>query len=225
MNWLTDIRAVTFDAGGTLFEPWPSVGHVYSDVAAEHGWPGLSPANLNERFIAAWKSRGTFDYSRRAWAELVDLTFAGLCDPLPSASFFDAIYDRFKRPDVWRVYDDVRSVLESLRAGGLKLAIISNWDERLGPLLDRLQLAPFFEVITVSHFAGAQKPSAQIFMSTATQLELAPKAILHVGDSEREDFNGALAAGFRAAWLTRGAARAGPRGLQSLRELCPSENG
>ena len=27
------IRAVTFDVGGTLIQVWPSVGHVYADVA------------------------------------------------------------------------------------------------------------------------------------------------------------------------------------------------
>src|SRR5580700_10426449 len=31
------IRAVTFDVGGTLIEPWPSVGRVYAEVAARHG--------------------------------------------------------------------------------------------------------------------------------------------------------------------------------------------
>ena len=41
------IRAVTFDVGGTLIEPWPSVGHVYAEVAAQHGWAGLSIEALN----------------------------------------------------------------------------------------------------------------------------------------------------------------------------------
>jgi hypothetical protein len=34
---LSGIRAVTFDVGGTLIEPWPSVGRVYAEVAARHG--------------------------------------------------------------------------------------------------------------------------------------------------------------------------------------------
>ena len=31
------LEAVSLDAGGTLFQPWPSVGEVYADVASRHG--------------------------------------------------------------------------------------------------------------------------------------------------------------------------------------------
>jgi phosphoglycolate phosphatase-like HAD superfamily hydrolase len=47
------IQAVTFDVGGTLIDPWPSVGHVYAAVAAEHGLTGVDPESLNVRFAAA----------------------------------------------------------------------------------------------------------------------------------------------------------------------------
>ena len=30
------IKAITFDVGGTLIEPWPSVGHAYAGVAARY---------------------------------------------------------------------------------------------------------------------------------------------------------------------------------------------
>ena len=36
MTHLGHIQAVTFDVGGTLIRPWPSVGHVYAEVAARH---------------------------------------------------------------------------------------------------------------------------------------------------------------------------------------------
>ncbi len=42
------IRAVTFDVGGTLIEPWPSVGHVYAEVAARHGVAAIDVATLNQ---------------------------------------------------------------------------------------------------------------------------------------------------------------------------------
>jgi len=37
MSSSSDIRAITFDVGGTLIAPWPSVGHIYSDIAARFG--------------------------------------------------------------------------------------------------------------------------------------------------------------------------------------------
>src|ERR1051326_9281154 len=71
------IRAITFDVGGTLIDPWPSVGHVYAAVAAESGLPAYDPAVLNAQFVAAWRAKANFDYSRAAWASLVVSTFAG----------------------------------------------------------------------------------------------------------------------------------------------------
>ncbi len=72
------IRAVTFDAGGTLIEVWPSVGQVYAEVATRHGVADLSPDLLNRRFAAAWRAAKDFSYSRADWAALVDATFRGL---------------------------------------------------------------------------------------------------------------------------------------------------
>src|SRR6185436_4619282 len=72
------VRAVTLDVGGTLIQPWPSVGHVYAAVASECGVSGLAPESLNHQFKLAWAARAPFDYSRAAWRELVNRTFAGL---------------------------------------------------------------------------------------------------------------------------------------------------
>ena len=65
----------------------------------------------------------------------MDQTFAGLTKARPSETFFHELYERFARPDAWEVFPDVVSVLEELAESGLKLGVISNWDERLRPLL------------------------------------------------------------------------------------------
>ena len=88
MNPFSHICAVTFDVGGTLIEPWPSVGHVYAEVAARHGVNHADPAVLNRQFTAAWRGRKNFNYTRTDWADLVDQTFVGLSDVLPSRTFF-----------------------------------------------------------------------------------------------------------------------------------------
>src|SRR5438132_1564682 len=108
------IQAVTFDAGGTLIQPWPSVGHVYAEVAARHGLKNISPENLNKNFAAAWRAKKNFQHTRQDWAGLVDQTFGGLCEPPPSRTFFPAIYERFAEAEVWRIYDDVLPALEAL---------------------------------------------------------------------------------------------------------------
>ena len=188
-----EIKAVTFDVGGTLIEPWPSVGHVYADVAETHGFH-FKPDDLNQRFRAAWKAKRDFRHSRGDWSILVRATFGtDACD-----AFFPELYDRFASAKVWRVFDDVRPALMRLKAQGLKLGIISNWDERLRPLLDQMELTPFFDVIVVSHEVGFCKPAPQIFREALKRLEMRAEEVLHVGDSETEDLLGASSAGMQA---------------------------
>jgi putative hydrolase of the HAD superfamily len=198
-----DIRAVTFDVGGTLIRPWPSVGHVYGKVAEEHGHKKINPEILNQQFAAGWQAKKHFDHSRAAWFDLVKKTFAGLADERAVGDFFDDLYDRFASPAAWRVFDDVHCALESLRGRGLRLGIISNWDERLRPLLAQLQLDHIFEPTIISIEVGFAKPSAGIFQRAASALCLDPRRVLHVGDSRAEDFSGARAAGFQAILLDR----------------------
>ena len=197
------VQAVTFDVGGTLISVWPSVGEVYADVAANHGLPGLNPGELARRFGAAWSRRANFGYRRHEWEAIVDEIFAGLAPERPSRTFFDALYRRFDEPECWRIHSDVVEVLEALRERGVRLGLISNWDDRLRPLLTRLDLARWFEVIVISCEAGWVKPDRRIFETAAHAFWLQPGAILHVGDCLSEDVAGARAAGFRALLLDR----------------------
>src|SRR6185312_7171460 len=71
------IQALTFDVGGTLIQPWPSVGRVYAEVAAQHGVKNLSPEKLNKKFATAWRAKKNFQHTHEDWADVVDQTFAG----------------------------------------------------------------------------------------------------------------------------------------------------
>jgi putative hydrolase of the HAD superfamily len=219
------IQAVTFDVGGTLIEPWPSVGHIYASVAERHGWPGLSVETLDRQFAGAWRALENFRYTREEWAALVDATFQGLVGTPPSRTFFPELYECFAEAEAWRVFEDVVPVLKALRARKLKLGVISNWDERLLPLLRRLKLHDYFDAVTVSCDVGFAKPSPVIFERAARELALPPGAILHVGDSAAMDVAGARGAGLRATRLQRGAAAAATRPDSPAVSLSPPERG
>ncbi len=214
----SSIRAVTFDVGGTLIEPWPSVGDVYGQVAQRHG-VRVAPEILNQRFAAAWKAKKNFGYKKSDWAALVDETFSGLAATRPSASFFLELYEQFACAAAWRVFEDVRPCLDRLQRSGIKLGAISNWDERLRPLLKALALDRYFDTIAISSEEGHRKPEPEIFHSAARQLQTPPQAILHIGDSRAEDFEGARAVGFQALLLTRGPAAGKDGSIASLDEL------
>lgn len=212
------LQAITFDVGGTLIEPWPSVGHVYAEVAARHG-VDADADQLNRQFAQAWQAKSDFDYSRSAWSRVVSRTFGGRAEPLPDLPFFDELYERFTAPDVWRIYDDVLPALESLFDRGLKLAIVSNWDERLRPLLKCLKLDGYFDAVAVSCEVGFAKPSPVIFQEALKHLGVPADAVVHVGDSLEEDVRGALSAGCDGVLVARnGGAGAGDE-LRSLSEL------
>ncbi len=218
MSPVAPIQAVSFDVGGTLIEPWPSVGHIYADVAARHGVKAPAPETLNRQFAAAWRAKQNFDYSQPAWFALVRQTFGDQAAVLPEELFPD-LYQHFAEPAVWRVHEDVWPTLENLSRRGLRLAVISNWDERLRPLLAALKLDAYFETIIVSCEIGFTKPSPVIFELAVRKLGLSPAAVLHVGDSAREDVEGARAAGLQAVLLDRhGVTQAGEQ-IVSLREL------
>ena len=213
------IQAVTFDVGGTLIEPWPSVGHVYAEAAARHGVKNVSASLLEARFKAAWRARKDFDYRRAGWEALVDEAFQGLAAAPPSASFFPELYERFAQPEAWRVFEDVQPTLAALAARGIRLGIISNWDERLRGLLGRLRLEEWFNVVVISCEVGSAKPAPAIFALAAARIGLPAGSIAHVGDSLEMDVRGARAAGFQGLRIQRGTGPARKAAMKDLSEL------
>lgn len=211
------VQAITFDVGGTLIQPWPSVGHIYAEVAARHGLKRDSAETLNQRFGAAWKQLKDFKHTREEWAALVAETFA--VDARTLETFFPELYDRFAQPTAWRLFDDVLPTLNNLAAHGINLAVISNWDERLRPLLETFGLRKYFETVIVSCETGFTKPSPVMFELAARKLGLAPEFILHVGDSLEHDEYGAKSASFQSRLIDRKLTNPTPGWIQSLAEL------
>lgn len=219
------IRAVTLDAGGTLFEPWPSVGSVYAREAALAGVPGVDPGLLEARFVAAWKARVSFDYTRRSWERIVRTCFEGMAGPEDTRRIFNGIYDAFARAHSWKVFPEVREAVEQLASRGMRMAVVSNFDERLGPLLRELGLDRHFDVILASGPLGVHKPDSAIFLQACRRLGVSPAETIHVGDGLEEDVEGARRAGLGAVHLKRRASRVGAGEIRDLGELGAFLNG
>jgi putative hydrolase of the HAD superfamily len=200
-------------------DPRPSVGHIYAELANKHGYPRLSPSILTQRFREAFLANTAPLHSPNDWAAIVDQTFLGLVDPPPSQTFFPALYQHFCQPTAWMIHHEVFATLVRLQKPDLQLAILSNWDDRLRPLLNALGLSPFFQHIIVSCDIGIAKPSPAIFQHAAKLLGLPPHSILHVGDSPTNDFAAARNAGFQALLLDRHQPPSPPTRINSLSQL------
>jgi putative hydrolase of the HAD superfamily len=132
-------------------------------------------------------------------------------------TFFEDLYHRFAHPDHWRLFPDARPVLRGLKKQGLRVGIVSNWDSRLLILADKIGLTQEVEFLVVSAVEGFVKPDRRLFDIALKRVQVAPAEALHVGDSLREDYRGARAAGLHALLLERGGG--GPRGVQSIPNL------
>lgn len=83
-----------------------------------------------------------------------------------------------------------------LRAAGLRLALVSNWDVGLHEHVERLGLGELLDTIVTSAEAGAPKPAPAVFELALARLGVEPHLAAHVGDAPA-DAVGARAAGMR----------------------------
>ena len=207
------IEAVTLDATGTLFA-CPAMGEIYSEVLARHG-VAITAASVRRVFPVVWKEldcltpagRDRFTSfaggSRAFWARLLDRLCELLEARAPGPFAAAELYSRFARPEAWTVFPDVFPALDAMRGLGLRLAVISNFDERLPGLLEGLDLRRRLDLVVSSSELGDAKPNPRMFRHALDRLGVEPRAAVHVGDAPLEDVEGAQAAGMEAVLLDR----------------------
>ena len=211
------IRAVVLDALGTLmtFEPPSPL------LAARLGVPEAAAAAAIRDEIAYYRAHLHEGRDAESLADLrrrsADAMRPALGIDIGSDELTDALLASLR----FRAYPDAAPALRELRALGLRLVVLSNWDASLHERLAETGLAPLVDGAIASAELGRAKPDAAAF---AAALELAgapPEAALHVGDSPREDVDGALGAGLRAVLVARDGRPAGARVpvIASLAEL------
>jgi putative hydrolase of the HAD superfamily len=205
--------ALLLDAMGTLIGLRRSVGASYAELAAAHG-VAVEAAAINRVFPQLFRQASPLAFpglegealrqrEERWWCDLIAdcLSECGHQGPLP-AELGPALFAHFASPDPWLVYADVEEHLRRWRARGIRLAVVSNFDQRLIGLLEALGLSELLEAVVVSSAVGAAKPDPLPFQRALQQLELPPEAVWHIGDSP-EDEAGARAAGLRCLLIRR----------------------
>ena len=206
------IRAILFDAAGTLFYLTKTVGDHYAYVGREVGLE-LDAQKLENAFHAAWKQmprRPAIDGPRENddkgwWRELVGHVFDQIAPSLSELdrdNFFEVAYEHFAEAGVWELYPEVPEVLEQLRPR-FQLAVTSNFDGRLRFILQHLGVSNYFSYIFISSELGADKPDPEIFRRALKLTHLNPDEVLHVGDDPERDWKAAKEAGLIVFQLDR----------------------
>jgi putative hydrolase of the HAD superfamily len=206
------IKAILFDAAGTLFFLTKTVGDHYAYVGREVGLD-LDAQELDRAFHTAWQEmprRSAIEGPRENddkewWRELVGRVFdkvAPSLSKLDRENFFEVAYEHFAEAGVWELYPEVAEVLEQLRPR-FQLAVISNFDGRLRFILQHLGISNYFSYIFISSELGADKPDPEIFRRALKLIDLNADEVLHVGDDPERDWNAAQEAGLLVFQLDR----------------------
>jgi len=205
------IRAVLFDAVGTLIHLREPVGETYARIAHAHGI-AVAAAPLTNAFpdvlramppmvFAARDGAALRQAERSWWRMVVTRVFAAADGPSNGDEFersFAALFEHFATADAWRTADGAAAVLDALRRRRLRTGMVSNFDHRLLSILDTLGLAPLLDVVVLPADAGAAKPDARIFAVALQRLGVAAAEAVYVGDDAEHDIAGARAAGLQA---------------------------
>ncbi|NLF63339.1 MAG: HAD family phosphatase [Chloroflexi bacterium] len=173
------ITAILFDVGGVLITP-------------------LDPEALRRRREALAASLG-FDSAEAMWRRF----FEG--DEWAAAKTgrmtHEQMWDQLLRPYGYETREAQAAIVEELYRGegvdpgmaqlvaalhgDYRLAILSNWDDRLELLLEHYELSRYFDVIFNSHSIGMAKPDEETYRYVLEQLELSPSELLFIDDKER----------------------------------------
>jgi putative hydrolase of the HAD superfamily len=210
------IHAVFFDAAGTLFHVKGSVAEIYLRYAEKYGVKRTDhlQAAINGAFMrafqeapppvfAATEAEALKECERLWWFDIVHHVFyrVGMFEGFDE--YFDEVFEAFAGPQCWSLYPETLEALKMLRANGLELGIVSNFDSRLFSVLRGLGLSELFDTVTISSLAKAAKPAPRIFQVALEKHGLDPREAVHVGDNLHDDLEGARQAGLCAVLMDR----------------------
>jgi putative hydrolase of the HAD superfamily len=201
----SSVRALLLDAGGVLVKPnFARVAEALASRGVAVEATRLAAAEPGaKRALDRVPAAGAGTDAERGWQYFnLVLAHAGVARSLATDDALEALKRGHDRRNLWEdVPHGVRASLERFRATGLRLAVVSNANGTVRSLLDRLELAPFFDAVLDSAVEGVEKPDPRLFLLALERLGVPPEAAVHVGDLYGVDVVGARAAGIRPVLL------------------------
>ncbi|HEU0008095.1 MAG TPA: HAD-IA family hydrolase [Terriglobia bacterium] len=232
----TPIHVIFFDAAETLFHANGSVADIYLRHAVQYGFRQASDSQtaIAQAFqrafhdapppvFAATDPIELKESERLWWFDIVHNVFyrVGMFERFDE--FFEQVFQVFEDPHSWVLFPETHAVLTRLRGRGFELGIVSNFDSRLFPVMRGLGLDKLLDTVTIASLAKAAKPAPKIFEIALEKHAVDPGEALHVGDSLRDDVEGATKAGLTGVLLDRAGRSqvSGRHVIRTLEELLP----
>lgn len=228
---MANIKAVSLDCAGTLLRiDWspsafavdvvqglgidiePVEARGAYDSILRRRWPDYLRLNLTKDQAAC---KGFWEEVTGEWAAQLSIDPSRLPEILETAD--SRLFGPFQRH--FTPFCDVVPALNALRAAGLRLAILSNWDVTLHRAISITELAPYFEFAIASLEEGVEKPDPAIFQIMLERFGLSADEVVHVGDDLLDDYRGARNVGIPAFHLDRHSTRSEGYRLARLTDL------
>jgi len=207
-------KAVFFDVDFTLIYPGPVFqGEGYREFCAKHGMVvevdvfdaavrGASHI-LDEPEDPFYDPQMFIDYVKRIVEQM------GGRGPGVDACALE-IYEAWSACQHFMLYDDVPIALGELAARNVRVGLISNSHRSLEAFQRYFALDGLIDAAISSSEYGYMKPHPGIFEAALRLLDVQPTEAMMVGDSFKQDIDGARRAGMRGVLLRRPGARDAP---------------
>lgn len=205
-------KAVFFDAGETLVHPHPSFPELFSQILQGEGYD-LEPKAISDRILVIserfkqaalenelWSTSP--ERSKAFWLSVYRIFLEEI--GVPSDEGLDhVLYEAFSDDGNYRLFEDVEPVLARLHEAGLTLGIISNFEEWLEVLLERLDITRYLPVRVISGIEGVEKPDPEIFEIALSRAGVSAQNSVYVGDNPVFDIEPAAAVGMFPVLIDR----------------------
>lgn len=203
---------IAFDAAGTLFEPAVPVERIYAGCFSKFGF-NIPEITWKSAFRTAFQVTpdpvyaGDGEAVEKDWWRAVvrhSAEAAGVrLDSNSMDAAFEELFAHYARGAAWKLFPETQQILVSLKTQNFGLAVTSNFDFRLRPVITELAITDHFDFILTSADVGARKPSPLILNQFIEQTGSDPHACCLVGDSLHADGGAAEAAGIAFFHLDR----------------------
>jgi putative hydrolase of the HAD superfamily len=201
---LDSIRAVFFDAVGTLIHPDPPAPVAYARIGGGFG-SRITPETIRERFQVAFQREEQKDRAvalrtseQREIERWRSIVYAVFDDVTDKEECFADLFAHFGRPEHWRCDANADVVLRELAQRGYRLGMASNYDQRLRTVVAGLPALKPLRELVISSEVGWRKPAPVFFEALIRAADMPASNILYVGDDFGNDYEGARAVAMRA---------------------------